>query len=165
MKTCNHCNKEKELSEFHKSKNNPDGLTYTCKLCRNREQSDLRMFKYNTDLQYRQKTNQYNNEAQRKRNLKNPLYKINQSLKSRYGITLKEYNEKFIHQKGLCKICNKSETQLDLNGNIKRLHVDHNHKTGKVRGLLCSECNTGIGKFKDDISLLEKVIEYLKSNS
>ena len=43
-------------------------------------------------------------------------------------------------------------------------HIDHCHKTGKVRGILCSECNTGLGKFKDSIELLQKAIEYLKRN-
>lgn len=56
-------------------------------------------------------------------------------------------------QDGRCAICNKE---------MKQVNVDHCHKTQEVRGLLCTACNTGIGKLKDDISVLESAIKYLK---
>ena len=59
-------------------------------------------------------------------------------------------------QDGKCAICGTTST-----GNRKAFHVDHDHKTGKVRGLLCSNCNTGIGNLRDDIGLLNRAIEYL----
>ena len=61
-------------------------------------------------------------------------------------------------QQGCCKICNISEA--DANG--KRLHVDHNHVTGQVRGLLCTRCNTAIGKFKDDPKIIRNAIAYIE---
>ena len=68
-----------------------------------------------------------------------------------YGITEEQYIEMFNKQKGKCAIC---ETHQD---NLKSpLHIDHNHKTGKVRALLCYKCNHGIGCFNDDIKLLSK---------
>jgi Recombination endonuclease VII len=68
-----------------------------------------------------------------------------------------------IAQKGACWICEKPETvRSNPNGIIDSLRVDHCHKTGKIRGLLCSECNFGLSKFKDDICLMERAIQYLK---
>jgi hypothetical protein len=74
------------------------------------------------------------------------------------------YDRMFDEQKGLCKICNRPETRISRHGDVTRLAVDHCHRTLKIRGLLCHDCNTGIGKFADNIQLLEKAIEYLKSH-
>jgi len=90
---------------------------------------------------------------------KNPTKYRNQFLKYRYGITLDEYNQMLISQNGVCQICNKSCPSGYA------LSVDHCHRTGKVRGLLCVECNTGIGKLKDSVELLSKAIEYIKKYS
>jgi len=81
----------------------------------------------------------------------------NYKLKSRYGIDIDEYNIIFSNQNGCCVICGIHQSIL-----YNKLAVDHDHTTGKVRGLLCMNCNTAIGKFNDDIKLLEKAIEYLK---
>lgn len=79
----------------------------------------------------------------------------------KYGITNKEYIEMSEKQNHCCAICNKPETTENIKGIISSLAVDHCHTTGKVRGLLCGNCNKGIGLFKDDISNLQKAIEYL----
>lgn len=83
----------------------------------------------------------------------NPNNVKNIKLKSRYNITLEDYNNAFVYQKGLCAICGMSE----------KLFVDHSHTTGLVRGLLCFKCNSGLGSFEDDIKRLEKSIDYLKT--
>lgn len=75
----------------------------------------------------------------------------------KYGITIEDYDIMFASQNGLCAICGK-----DNNG--KRLHVDHNHQTGKRRQLLCNSCNIGLGMMKDSIEILGKAIEYLRKN-
>jgi hypothetical protein len=72
----------------------------------------------------------------------------------RYGLTKERYEEMLQNQNELCAICLLKPTE--------KLHVDHDHKTGEVRGLLCGKCNRGIGLFNDDIELLSKSIEYLK---
>lgn len=61
-------------------------------------------------------------------------------------------------QNGGCAIC--STTTPD--GNARRFHVDHDHETGKIRGLLCHSCNTGIGKLRDDPDLLLSAVAYLR---
>lgn len=96
-----------------------------------------------------------NTKKNRQHNLKNPRWKsqkINASLKSRHGITLEHRNEMFKAQDGKCKIC----------GNpMARPHVDHDHETGKIRGLLCYPCNVGIGFLQDSIPNLQAAIAYL----
>lgn len=82
----------------------------------------------------------------------------------RFGITQHEYAELFRSQNGVCAICASPETAT-RNGKIKALAVDHCHKTGKVRGLLCSDCNTGIGKLKDSREILISAVRYLDGNS
>ena len=81
--------------------------------------------------------------------------------KRRYGITPDQYDHMMKDQQGLCLICNQPET-LPLKGRVRRMAVDHDHKTGEVRGLLCSDCNTGLGKFKDNPELLLSAIRYLQ---
>lgn len=74
----------------------------------------------------------------------------------------KKYNELFEKQKGCCAICGKHQSELE-----KTLHVDHDHKTGKVRGLLCQRCNQALGYFYVDnkgTELLTSAINFLKNN-
>ena len=81
----------------------------------------------------------------------------NYDLNRNYGIDNDMYLQMLSEQNGCCKICNISEEE-----NKSKLHVDHNHKTGKVRGLLCSRCNTAIGKFKEDPEIIKRAIEYIE---
>ena len=83
----------------------------------------------------------------------------NTMLKSKYGITLEDYNKMLLAQNSLCAICGKRDTR---NKSMPNLAVDHCHQTGKVRGLLCDRCNFSLGGFEDNINLLNKAIEYLK---
>jgi hypothetical protein len=81
----------------------------------------------------------------------------NRRLLNLYGITLEQYNDLLAKQGGVCAIC-----QGPHRGRGKFYHVDHDHKTGDVRGLLCHYCNTAIGSLKDDPALLEKAAAYLR---
>ena len=76
--------------------------------------------------------------------------------KIKYGLTETEYNRIYSKQRGLCAIC--GTHAIDLNC---FLCVDHNHKTGKIRGLLCNKCNTGLGMFAESRGNLIKAIQYL----
>jgi hypothetical protein len=78
-------------------------------------------------------------------------------LKRRYGITKEDYTNMLIQQNNGCAIC--GEVDHD-----KPLHVDHDHNTRKVRGLLCVRCNTMLGKARDNITILNKAINYLVMN-
>lgn len=82
-----------------------------------------------------------------------------------YGISAVNYDNMFENQQGKCKICKLPESDIyPQTGKIKSLAVDHCHKSGKVRGLLCSKCNKGIGLLNDDITLLKEAIKYLKTS-
>ena len=86
-------------------------------------------------------------------------------LKHDYGLTVEEYAKMYKEQDGLCAICGKPETVRNHSHVISALAVDHNHETGRVRGLLCSNCNKGIGNLKEDETILLNAIEYLKKYS
>ena len=79
-----------------------------------------------------------------------------------YGFTIDEYNTLLQLQNEVCAICCKKETRVNKNGVFYKLAVDHDHKTGKIRGLLCSECNKGLGFFRDDIQNLIGALKYLE---
>lgn len=76
----------------------------------------------------------------------------------KYGLTLEQYEILLLEQSGVCAICK-------LSRGIKKLAVDHDHNSGKVRGLLCQFCNTALGKFLDDVSILKRAISYLEKSS
>jgi len=91
---------------------------------------------------------------------KNPNWKGGKSEYSLGLLTKKEYNKLLEKQNGVCAICEKPETKK-LKDTIYRLAIDHDHKTNKVRGLLCSRCNRGLGHFMDNVKFLLKAIKYL----
>lgn len=78
----------------------------------------------------------------------------------RYKISVDEYKMLFKEFDNKCGICGKPETAKG-----KVLSVDHNHKTGKVRGLLCGKCNKGLGFLEDDVLLVDKIKLYLNAKS
>ena len=88
-------------------------------------------------------------------------------LKTRFGITFDDYYRMEVNQNHRCAICGShvQETIDDTKNTGVRLSIDHDHKTGKLRGLLCRQCNLGIGNLKDDTKLLHKAIEYLNKYS
>ena len=82
-------------------------------------------------------------------------------LRRLYGISSADYDQMLQDQGGRCAIC-KSE---DPACRHSRFHVDHDHVTGSVRGLLCSHCNTALGKFKDSQSIITSALQYLAQHS
>lgn len=84
------------------------------------------------------------------------------SIKKKYDMTLEEYSTLLESQDNSCAICGTHVSMASL-GSGNHLHIDHNHETNEVRGLLCWDCNTGIGKLKDSVEILQSVILYLNS--
>jgi hypothetical protein len=78
-------------------------------------------------------------------------------LKTKYGMTGEQFDLLLQDQGGVCKICGKTNAPTRMN----LLGVDHCHATGKIRGLLCIKCNSGLGFFEDDINRMKAAIEYL----
>jgi DNA-directed RNA polymerase beta' subunit len=138
-KTCTFCKKVKKLSCFSKA-GRKDALRSNCKEC--------------DAIKYKK---------WKEKNRKNYLESTtNSSLKTKYGITLKEYDALFAKQKGICKIC--GAAQPGRKG-IKRFAVDHCHKTNKIRGLLCMRCNTAIGLLNENPILFDAAKEYLRHHT
>jgi hypothetical protein len=81
-----------------------------------------------------------------------------------YGITKDDYDRMFAEQYGVCAICAQPETARHGNGETRALHIDHDHKTGRVRGLLCTRCNYSLGGFQDSVSILKNAIGYLENS-
>ena len=134
IKRCPKCKEEKDFTLFYKCKTSKNNTSPYCKVC-----SNLRTTSY-------------------ARNNKDKIPTTGYSLKRRYGITSEEYLTLLEQQKNVCKICGL------FCSTGRALAVDHNHTSGKVRGLLCSSCNTGLGQFKDNINLLKKAMEYLNGS-
>ena len=83
----------------------------------------------------------------------------NSQLKRTFGITLDDYNKMFMDQNGCCKGCDRHQSEFK-----RALCVDHCHKTGKIRGLLCDDCNVGLGRLRDNPQTLINLAEYLNYN-
>lgn len=131
-KQCFRCKAVKPLGEFHK--NGKKGLHSWCKACA--------------------KIHRQKNYAKNRPKL--ALAHRKWCIKNTYGLTLEQYDQMFEDQGGVCKTCGK------VNRDGRRLYIDHNHETGKVRGLLCHRCNSLLGFVKDDIDILQNILAYLK---
>jgi hypothetical protein len=83
----------------------------------------------------------------------------------RYDLTVTQYETMLTQQQGVCAICRHEETARHRSGTVRSLAVDHDHETGEVRGLLCRECNRGLGAFDDNAALLESAARYLRKES
>lgn len=81
-------------------------------------------------------------------------------LKHKYNLTVEEYDQLLADQDGKCAIC----YTTNPGGSGSRFAVDHNHQTGAVRGLLCSNCNRGIGLLQDDAVVLSNALNYILNN-
>jgi len=183
-KKCSHCNISKNLNEFSKDKQAKSGYSYWCKVCKsevhfNYRQNNKEQIKIDKKEYYDKNINSIRRKAkknylkhrikyseQSKEFYKNhPEITKNQKLMRDFGITLEQYNTLAKEQNNVCRLCGKTESQIDSRKNTQRsLSVDHNHVTGKIRGLLCSTCNVGLGMFKDDTNLLHSAINYLNRN-
>lgn len=129
----------KKLEYYHKNKEHADKKT-------------LEWRRKNKERVYAR-----SNELKRERRKRGDMQEKekNRKLKKKYGITIEDYKKMVLAQDNLCAICGS-------NSDKKSLHVDHCHKTGKVRELLCARCNTTLGRLNDDINLIKKMSLYLQ---
>ncbi|MFB7440255.1 endonuclease VII domain-containing protein [Streptomyces mirabilis] len=142
-KKCTKCGVDKPRTEFHKSHDGKHGpvLKSLCKACHAAQVREW--YSRNTE---RAITN--------KRRLQ---------IKQAYGLTPEQYDAMVEAQSGLCAICGRPE-RAKRDGKVMRMPVDHCHKTGRVRALLCHACNRAIGLLGEDIDLMRNAIEYLLSH-
>lgn len=170
LKICVKCVTVKPFSEFVSDKQRPDGKYLWCKDCqrepraewyeknRDRQRALAKIWRTNNREKQRLATKQWKRKfkatypdlAARRTRAHN--------LKHFYGITIEDFDSMFRAQNGRCAIC--GTKKQDAKGD--RFHVDHNHDTKKVRGLLCSNCNTILGYAKENIETLKAAIDYLE---
>jgi len=116
-------------------------------------------------LNNKEKYSKQSKENYQKYLVENPKFfreRENKRLKKLYGISLEDYHDLVLAQSNRCAICGEEETKRHhTSGMTFSLVVDHDHNTGKVRGLLCSRCNRSIGLFYENPKLLNKVVQYL----
>jgi hypothetical protein len=99
--------------------------------------------------------------AMRRHRADNPAHYWAGELRRRYGMAPEDYESMSAAQGGVCAICGRAESRV-ARGRLLRLAVDHDHRTGRVRGLLCAECNVGIGKLGDSPDRLRAAAAYLE---
>lgn len=149
MKKCCTCKNEKSFDNFYRSRNGVGGVHHRCKECTKALSSKHYFSNKNS---YLEKQKEY-----RKKNRKKYLGDLREAkLRRQYGMTLKDYDNMVIEQLGSCAICN------EPNVTKRNMHIDHCHKTGRIRGLLCSKCNQAIGLFRDSEQNMLNAIYYLK---
>lgn len=147
MKRCSKCEKFKPDYEFPKRANGERGLRSHCRKCISEYDKER-----NGTPEMKAKMSAYS-----KQYIVQNVDKVKSAkLLNRYGISLEEFEKKLDSQNRKCAICG-----VQLDGN-KRTHLDHDHATGKIRGILCWNCNGGLGNFSDNVERLQSAINYLK---
>lgn len=141
-KKCTLCLEVKPYDQFYNNKRAPDGKASRCKKC-NRIYSD----EWNKNNPERVRASWKKKEAR--------YAETGIVTARRYKLSLEEYQALLRKYDGKCGICGKPTV----------LHIDHDHITGRVRGMLCLPCNTSLGQLGDNIEGLERAIEYLRAVS
>ena len=139
MRTCTACKETKPVTEYWPDRRRKSGLMARCKSCKTQDRRTWR---------------QRNPEADKLRYWADPQSERERHLIRKYGVTQADYDAMLKRQGGCCAICRKSQERA--------LDVDHNHSTGEVRGLLCTNCNRMIGHAGDSAERLEAAAAYLK---
>ena len=191
-KWCNQCETVKDKSDFSANKNTPDGLSFTCKPCAKRQRDASReknrqrnlangpadsrkcprcsktksadgfflTLSTPSGLSYYCKDCTYERTLELRATPEGRIQRRNHWLRSRYGITLEEYEAMLLAQNSRCAICGTDECDSG-----KNFAVDHNHKTGKVRALLCDVCNTTLGKLNEDPAVMRAMADYIEMHN
>lgn len=166
--------------ELNTEKVQKDGIYYRCRQCRvlkTRESWHRNKHKYAE--KFREERRETVNESLKVKRLANldeyrkygrDKYQRDKDRQNilraivKFQFNIDDFYKMLEAQNNRCAICGNLETRR-FNGNITRLALDHCHKTGRVRGLLCHACNTGIGKFNDDIELMGKAMKYIRKHN
>lgn len=162
-KRCNKCGEVKALDDFYGATGAKDGRRGECIACAkvirrswyeaNRADSIANVKRWQQENAERLNAyrREYNARPDRKRKMRDAYYRRS------FGITADEFDEMLAQQGGHCAICSRTPDQ------VASMHVDHCHETGRIRGILCINCNQGLGQFFDDAETLERAAAYLRA--
>jgi hypothetical protein len=163
MKTCNRCGETKPTEQFYANPAGADGLRPECKACtsarrkawyddnREKEIARVRGWQQANQERYNATQRAYRDSGKKK------ISDRKSHLKRTFGITVADYERMLAEQGGGCAICERAPRE-DI-----ALHVDHDHRTGMIRGLLCFRCNNALGDLESDPELLTVASGYLVS--
>jgi len=171
LKKCKRCGNEyyQSLQYFHKNNGNIGGLSHICRNCSSNNRNNRVKYETNTDKNILKTclkckcilpatTEYFNVSAVEKFGVKSVCSACSNGICGGYKITHKEKEDLVKKQNGMCAICGSSFENTKIN-------VDHDHITGKVRGILCNKCNSAIGFFNDNVENLKSAIKYLENHS
>ena len=144
-KKCTMCGQYKPITEFYKRVRSRDGLNSRCIECTKKKGAAFRA----------KRKVMAQKEAERLARERKAA-----NLMRLYKLSLEEYEQMLKDQNGKCAICGRPVADFE-----RGLAVDHDHETGKVRGLICPNCNRGLGGFFDNLDLLKGAVEYLEKHS
>jgi hypothetical protein len=161
QKACRKCGVIKPLSDFHRQPDMKDGHRHDCKACHSAAHKVWYRSNRDSEIQrvndWRSRNKDHVNElARRRRAERGDEYKRKEReghLLRKYGLRIRDFETLRLAQLGMCAICRSVEWD--------RLHVDHDHQTGVVRGLLCGKCNKAIGLLEDDPRVVRSAETYL----
>lgn len=185
MRLCNRCGLEKDESLFYKY-SGLQSLMLQCKDCNikaaklyaknNRQKvNKTKLANYHKHIEKNRaidRSRYWNNPERRNYTLnnhkrwaiENPRIKRDLILKREYGISIENYESMLARQNHVCAICEKPES-IARKGSVCSLVVDHCHTTGKIRGLLCNNCNRVLGLMKESKTSISRMVEYLNKNT
>jgi hypothetical protein len=157
-KQCSHCKETKPHDAFNNDCSQRDGKCSWCRDCCSKAYNKNKVARVKTARSWYLNNKERVCERARQRHKANYPSEKDSRLDKRFGSGASQHRQnKFNEQGGECAICGKREVDCS-----KALALDHNHITGKWRGLLCDLCNTAIGKLHDDVNVLQKAIDYLR---
>lgn len=156
-KTCSVCHESFPASPefFNRDKSRKSGLHPWCKPCsREKKRASTKRVAEREGEAYKERRRRYRRAYRARHPERIKQHERKYGLKRKFGITVEDYDSLLVAQNGQCAVC--------LSESDTTLHVDHDHTTGAIRGLLCSQCNTGLGLFYDDVDRLRQAIRYLE---
>ena len=149
IKICFRCKKEKESTDFYRSKAIKSGFMNECKECNGERNKKWR-------IKNKLKASKTSKEWALNNPERSRLLKLKSYLRRKYNITVEEFEKRKKAQQNRCLICEKVFVLSS------QTHVDHNHSTKKVRGILCTRCNFIVGMVENEGDIILKSIEYIK---
>lgn len=158
---CKECGEVKPVDGFYRNSKGRDGLRPECKACTARKRAawyvDHSAEEKARVKSWQQANSERVNASQRERRRSPEARRAQRDghLRRKFGITIDAFEEQLAAQGGVCAICRR-EPHPTIS-----LHVDHDHESGALRGLICFDCNAGLGKFRDDRGLLAAAARYL----
>jgi hypothetical protein len=163
MKKCSRCKQEKDETEFYPDRTKASGYSSQCRQCRSewgqKYRQDEKVVQAARERVRAWHLEHKEEESIRRKKAYKPEDNLNRNLKRLYGISLTEFRDLESKQDGRCLICKRKPKAP------YRLVVDHDHKTGQFRGLVCAQCNLGLGAFADDPEALRSAADYLEKNN